>query len=368
VKNLQHSNVNLSLAFLFISGIALVISFGCKAGGPISPFDQANTPTPTPIVRIVGPLNVAVQDKSQAVTGLTVLAIPPSGATTLSQATTTTGIATFNPPYLEIGNWTFVVPAQTPYPFAPSTITMGVSQINQTATFTSAPATIELTPPASSAFTGTNGGQFIYGMNYIQPGNLWVPVTMKMSALNTGWSGGYGPTTIGFSGNDSGTVTVTGSGCVDQAQSFAVTALDLAAGSLIRANSAPQTIARSFTSSMTVQWVNSSSFSNISSCNLEKKLPGTLVVSGTNSCGTVSVYMTECNTNCFNGSFQTPNGTTNAQNAGGGSITFSPGSYPCTVWADGCFATLHATCSKNGASGSVQCSGSGTQTILSTSY
>ena len=71
---------------------------------------------------VTGAVNVAVQDKNQAVAGLTVYAIPPSGSVTYSAATTTTGIATFNPPYLEVGNWTFVVPAQTPFPFASSTI------------------------------------------------------------------------------------------------------------------------------------------------------------------------------------------------------------------------------------------------------
>lgn len=346
-----------------------VFILGCNSkNGPATPYDLPFTPTPTQIVHITGPVMVSVQDKSAAVTGLTVLAIPPSGTVTLSQATTTTGIATFNPPYLEVGIWTFIVPVQTPYPFAPSTITMPVSVANEMAAFASVPATIQLTPPVPSAFTGTNGGQFVYGMNYIQTGNLFVPVTMKISSLQSGWSGGYSPTTIGFSGNDSGYVTITGAGCVDESQNFAVTAFDLEASPYIRGTSAAQTVTKSFTSSISVQWVNGSPFQNVSVCNLEKKLPGTLVVSGTNSCGTVNVYMTECSTNCFNGSFQTPNGTQNAQNAGGGGINFSPGSYPCTVWSDGCFGTLHATCNNNGASGSVQCSGNGTQGILNTSY
>src|SRR5581483_679467 len=253
-----------------------IVSSGCKKGYPTTAYDVAYTPTPTPIVHIYGPVMVSVQDKSAAVTGLTVYAIPPSNSVTYSQATTTTGIATFNPPYLELGNWTFVVPAQTPYPFAPSTITMPVTVANETAAFASGPVSIQLTPPVPNAFTGTNGGQFIYGMNYIQTGNLFVPVTLKMSSLASGWTGGYSPATIGFTSNDSGTVTLTGSGCVDKSQSFAVTAFDLSAAPVARGWSDPQTTTKSFTSSLTVQWVNGSPFSNISVCNLEKKLPGTI--------------------------------------------------------------------------------------------
>lgn len=358
---------------LFLTGIfvaapvlgLLMFQEGCKKGVPTTAYDIPFTATPTPIVHIYGPVLCSVQDKSAAVTGLTVLAIPPSGSVTYSQATTTTGIATFNPPYLEVGTWTFVVPQQTPYPFAPSTITMGVSVINQQASFTSAPATIQLTPPIPESITGTSGGQFIFGMNYIQPGNLYVPVTIKMSALNSGWSGGYSPTTIGFSGNDSGTVTVTGAGCVDRAQSFAVTAIDLETVPFTRGNSAPQTITKSFTSSVSVSWYQAY-FNNVSSCNLQKQPGGgQITVSSTNSCTTVDVWCNEPNTSCTQGSFSVSGiGSTNCN---GGHLTLSPGTYSASYTSDGGFPTIHAQCNNSGQSGSTGVS-NGTYTVLSASY
>jgi hypothetical protein len=358
--------------FFGVGVIFLLLTFGVfigcqKTDSPLGIYapQGLDRPTQTPIARLTGPVMVSVADKSAAVTGLTVLAIPPSGSTTFSQATTTTGIATFNPPYLEVGNWTFIVPAQTPYPFAPSTITMGVSLINQTAAFASAPATIQLTPPVPSVITGTSGGQFIYGMNYIQPGNLWVPVTIKISALNSGWSGGYSPTTIGFSGSDSGFVTVTGGGCVDKAQSFAVTAFDFSAVPYFRGNSAPQTVTKSFTTTVTVSW-SSPNFSNVSNCNIEKSSnAGSLVISATNGCTTVDVWVNEPSTNCTQGSWNTPNGNTNCN---GGHITFSPGTYSCQYISDGGFPTFHAQVNSSGQQGSLTVGNGSGQVVLNASY
>jgi len=359
----------LTIIGYFLFGVVPISVFMAACNpktGPATPYDMPFTPTPTQIVRITGAVNVAVQDKSQAVTGLTVYAIPPSGAATYSAATTTTGIATFNPPYLEVGNWTFVVPAQTPYPYAPSTITMPVSVANEQANFNSAGASIQLTPPVPAAISGTGGGVFVYGVSYSQ-GNLLVPVKLAVSSLPANWSASYGPATFGFIANDTATVTVTGSGCVDTAASFSVTAMDLETTPYPRASGSPQTITKNFTSNLTVTWQGSSPFYNISQCNLEKKVNGTLVVSGSGECGTVSVWMTECSTNCYSGQFSTPNGNTSAQNAGGGSIQFGPGSYNCTVISDGCWPTLYAHSNINGATGSSSIDSS-THTILSTSY
>jgi hypothetical protein len=360
---MKNSFVVVSLG-IFVGFHAAFLLVSCDSkNGPALPFDVPFSPTPTQIVHITGSVNVAVQDKSQAVTGLTVLAIPPSGAATYSAATTTTGIATFNPPYLEVGNWTFVVPAQTPYPFAPSTITMPVSVANQQASFNSAGASIQLTPPVPAAISGTSGGVFVFGASYNQ-GNLLVPVKLKVSTLPTNWNASYGPATFGYVANDTAAVTITGSGCVDRAASFSVTAMDLEPTPYPRAFSFPQTIAKNFTSTVTVTW-SSPNFSNISNCNVEKQSnAGQLTVSSTNSCATVDVWLNEPSTNCIQGSWNTPNGNTNCN---GGHITFSPGTYSCQYTSDGGFPTFHAQCNSNGAAGSVAVN-NGTFTVLSTSY
>jgi hypothetical protein len=260
-------------AYLFgLSGLAVLtgfLSLACQNKGPGTPYDLSFTPTPTQIVHITGSVSAFVQDKGLAVPGLLVQAIPPSGVTIYSQATTTSGIATFNPPYLEVGNWTFVIPAQTPFPFAPSTITMPVSVANETANFNSSGVTIQMTPPVPAAYTGTNGGVFVYGLSYNQPGSLLVPVKIAFPAFPTNWSGSYGPATFGYVPNDTASVTITGASCVDQALSFAVTARDLEPTPFPRTYSTPQTVTKNFTSTMTVTWY-SPNFSNISSCNIEK--------------------------------------------------------------------------------------------------
>ena len=65
--------------FILLTAILGLVTFNsaCKNNGPSNPYDIAFTPTPTPIIHITGSVNVAVQDKSQAVTGLTVYRHPP---------------------------------------------------------------------------------------------------------------------------------------------------------------------------------------------------------------------------------------------------------------------------------------------------
>lgn len=360
--------MNKSLFFIsaiLLSAILPTWFLGCQSNrGPSTPYDLAFTPTPTQIVHITGSVSAFVQDKGLAVPGLLVQAIPPSAVTVYSQPTTTSGIATFNPPYLEVGNWTFVVPAQTPFPFAPSTITMPVSVANEMANFNSAGVTIQMTPPVPAAYTGTNGGVFVYGLAYTQPGSLLVPVKLGFPSLPANWSRSYAPTTIGYVSNDSATVTITGSSCVDQPLSFSVTALDLEPTPFPRAYSYPQTITKNFTSTVTVTWY-SPNYNPISNCNVEiQSNAGTLTVSSTNSCATVNVWINEPSTNCTSGSWNTPNGNTNAE---GGVISFGPGSYSCQYTSDGGFPTFHASCSSNGSTGSVKV-GDGTFTVLNSSY
>jgi hypothetical protein len=365
----------LSVILVLVFGISVFLtSTACKKTGPASPYDLAFSPTPTPIIHITGSVNVAVQDKSQAVTGLMVLAIPPSGAATYSAATTTTGIAAFNPPYLEVGNWTFVIPAQTPYPYAPSTITMPVSVANEQANFNSAGPTIQMTPPVPNAYSSSNGGVFVYGLSYSQAGNLLVPVKLQISSLPPNWSGAPGPVTVGFTNNDAANVTITGVSCVDQSPSFSVTGLDFEPTPFPRGSSAPQTITRIFSSNVTVSW-KTTSINHISYCNLVYDIQGTLTVSESNACRTVYASAQSPNCGCYTSNFEqfhSPNGNTTDSNCGGGSIGFGGGSYGCEIWADGAPANLSVNFTDtNGVnhSGSIQLPlNNNTTTVLSAGY
>ena len=150
---------------LFLTVFLFAVVVGCqKKGDPSTPIDTSFTPTPTQVAQVPGPVEAVVEDKGAAVPNLTVYAIPPTGAPTYTATTAYTGIATFNPSTLEVGTWTFVVPAQTPYPYAPSTVTLPVTQSNEQADFNTAGASLDLTAPVPSAISGPSGGIFIYGL------------------------------------------------------------------------------------------------------------------------------------------------------------------------------------------------------------
>ncbi len=346
----------------------LLLPLGCgNKETPAAPYDIAFSPTPTPVVQVIGPVGVAVADKGVGVVGLTVYAIPPSGVPTYTATTVTTGIATFNPSSLQLGIWTFVVPAQTPFPFAPSTTTMAVSVANEVANFNSAGAALYLTPTVPETFTSTNpGSPYTYNLVYSQPGNLFVPAQLAFSSLPNNWSASYAPKTIGYGSGDTATVSLSAVNCVDQAPNFSVTAMDLESTSYPRAISTPQVITKGFTSTVTVSW-NTTGLNN-SFCNNGDGIGivyGNLVVSASNSCSpVVSVSMNAGN--CCYSRFATPNGTQSAANCGGGSVQFGPGSYSCEIDSGATWGAL--TCSYNGVTNTVAVPTSGSVQILSTSY
>ncbi len=313
---------------LFLSEILGICFIGCQSNrGPSVPYDIGFTPTPD---RIHGAVSAFVEDKGIGVPNVLVKAIPPSGVTVYSQATTASGIATFNPTWLDIGNWTFVVPAQTPFPFAPSTITMPVSVANQTADFNSAGATIYLTPTVPEAFTSTNpGNPFTYSLVYSQPGNLFIPGKIAFSAFPNNWSGTYGPATIGYGSADTATVTITGLTCVDLPPSFSVTALDLEPTPYPRAYSSPQTITKGFTSSVTVTVTNN--LIGIGTCgsNNAFQFDGGLKITATNSCTPVTVWFTSGN--CCNTNVSMNGQSVNTEDCGGPKFTLGPGNYGFTI-------------------------------------
>ena len=327
--------------------ISALVSLACQNKGPSTPYDIAFTPTP---VHIYGPVNAFVEDKGIGVPNLMVQAIPPSGVTVFSQATTASGIATFNPPYLELGNWTFVVSAQTPFPFAPSTITMPVSVVNETANFNSAGATLYLTPTVPESFTSTNpGSPYTYSMIYSQPGNLFVPAKIAFSAFPTNWSGSYGPTTIGFTNADTGSVTVIANNCVDQPPSFAVTALDLEPTPYPRAFSAPQTIVKNFHSNVEVTVT--CTLLSIGNCgsNYAFQWNGVLYITATDACSSFTVWF--IGGNCCDTNVSMNGQSVATEDCGGPKFTLGPGSYGFTMNTTQYVPTLYV--SYEGKTGSV---------------
>lgn len=372
----------LSVILFFVIGFSLFLtSIACKNNGPTTPYDLPFTSTPTmtftptntftPTItstpQLTGSVLVAVQDKNLAVPGLLVEAIPPSGSITYNQTTATSGIATFTPPFIQTGTWTFIVPAQPPFPFAPSTITMPVSVANETANFNSAGATVYLTPTVPEGFTSNNPGTpFTWNLIYSQPGNLFVPASMVFSGFPTNWSGSYGSGTIGYGNADTASFSVVGVNCVDKQPSFAVTMLD--AQSYPRAYSAQQTIAKEFTSTVTVTW--NTTGLNAEFCNDGTGVGvvnGTLTVSTSNACAydvnvSVSLNVGDC---CYS-QFETPNGNVSGSECGGGPVNFGPGSYNCTTLSGATWGSF--TCSFNGTTNTVNVPTSGSAQLLNVTY
>jgi hypothetical protein len=167
---------------------------------------------------------------------------------------------------------------------------------------------------------------------------------MKFSPFQTNWSGAYGPATIGYVSNDSAFVTVSAQNCVDQTANFSVTALDLEPTPYPRALSAPQSISKNFTSTVTVTW-QTTTITHLSYCNLVYDIKGTLNVSETNACRTVYASATSPDCSCVSKyqEFNSPNGNTYCSNCGGGSIGFGAGSYACEIWADSNPANLYVS-------------------------
>jgi hypothetical protein len=238
-----------------------------------------------------------------------------------------------------------VIPAQTPYPYAASTITMPVTEINQIANFNTAGATLQLTPPVPAAYSSTSGGVFVYGLNYAQPGGLLVPVKLYFPSFPPNWTAIYGPTTVGFAINDNATVTVTGTNCVDQSPSFAVTGMDLEPTPYPRAWSAPETITKNYPSTVTVSWTTTWVFPMM--CDFVTQYShvwGTLDVSVDNGCAPSAVVTISWNAaNCCMNQFVTPNGTIGASNCGGGSLQFGPGSYDCEIKSGASRGTINVS-------------------------
>lgn len=348
--------------------IILSVGMACKNSGPGVPYDLPFSPTPTPVVHVYGPVNVFVEDKGVGVPNLMVEGIPPSGVTVYSQATTASGTASFTPPYLELGNWTFIVPAQTPFPYAPSTITMPVSVAGETANFNTAGATIYLTPTVPESFTSTNpGSPYTFDLIYSQPGNLYVPSTMAFPGLPSNWSESYGPATIGYGNIDAAAITLIANNCVDTAPSFAVTAVD--STGYTRAISASQTVAKGFTSNLTVNWTTTGLNSYFENCGsgVAIIISGTLTISTPNGCtaGKSVNISWKVGTCCSSDYLQTPNGNIQTTDCGGGSVNLGPGSYSMSFYT-AYYPTMN--CTFNGQTQSTNIPTSGSVQVANYSY
>jgi len=235
---------SLTAITLVTLGIFLALMASCKNKGPVLPYDRP-FPTPTPIT---GAIDVYVED-TVAISGLTIVAVPPSNSVTFTEVTGNNGTAYFNPVTFETGVWGFTIPQQK-Y-FATSFTGANILGPGETVTFTTGPdaPTIAFTPTSLTSYIYTSGGTVSYNVVYSQPGNLLVPVSFVVSpALPTNWTSVYTPLQLGNTNVSSAALTIIGSTCVNQKPIFRLQANDIQPIPTPRTFSASVTITKTFIS------------------------------------------------------------------------------------------------------------------------
>jgi len=210
----------------------------------VLPYDRP-FPTPTPIT---GAIDVYVED-TVAISGLTIVAVPPSNSVTFTEVTGNNGTAYFNPGTFETGVWGFTIPQQK-Y-FATSFTGANILGPGQTVTFTTGPdaPTIAFTPTSLTSYFYTSGVTISYNVVYSQPGNLLVPVNFTVSpSWPANWTSAYSPLLVGNTNVSNAALTVTATSCVNQKPVFNLQAFDGELTPKQKVISSPTTITKTFVS------------------------------------------------------------------------------------------------------------------------
>lgn len=351
---------------------AVFSTSGCKkTESPTSASTSLNEATPTPQPITGGGINVQVLDNGKTPSGMSLDFVPPDHSVTMHRSTLADGTCYFQPDsgQLEQGTWT-IVAAATPFPpYAASVASLAVTGNNETVKYETQAPSFQVTPPAITQFTGTSGGTFTYTVNYNQPGNLLVPVWLYMPSPAPNWAVSSSAATIGATSNtSSATITLTGSQCVDQGSVPAsIWAFDATSNtttpSAWRAATILPAVTKNFSSNLTVSWQATGLNNGFYSCagGVQLYMTGNLTISDTNGCHANDVVTIQWNGgNCSSDYLATPNGNINNNQTGGGSTSFTPGTYNITFytgWYPSLVCNFHGQQTTTGISttGSNQC-------------
>lgn len=167
-----------------------------------------DVPSPTPLP-LSGAIVVNVSDGPSVVPNLTILAIEPGNAITLTSVTNGGGQASFNPSVLPPGVWTIQVPTQTNpisnYDLSQQFVTIGPGFTNASINFVPGAFYATLTADVGNAYPTTLQNNLVYTLAVSQSGNLNVPETYSFSGMP--FDVVPGPTTLDLNA-PSQTVTV----------------------------------------------------------------------------------------------------------------------------------------------------------------
>jgi len=194
-----------TLTTLALTGCLLFAAYGCKKGGPATPYD-AKLPDTT------GDLVVKVIDKTVPVAGVTIQVLDPMGNTTTS---TTDPYGQVSLPinykryYQEQPDPIYYInlPQQLIY----ATSTGSINPTNGTNVFTFDSGNLSSLNPVAqgpTSYTQNLQSTVIYNLQYTPGGNLQVPVTVSVDHVPSGWTAAYQNNFLGSSVFNTG-VTIT---------------------------------------------------------------------------------------------------------------------------------------------------------------
>ena len=184
---------------LFVS-IGLMLSslfwLGCKKTDyPLGVYNPGgfDVPSPTPLP-LTGAIVVNVSDGPSVVPNLTVQAIEPGNAITLTAITNGGGQASFNPNPLPPGIWTIQIPTQTNvisnYDLSQQFVTIGPDFTNATISFVPGAFSSSISAVAGNSYPTTLQNNLYYTVAVSQTGTLSVPETFTFSGMPYAVTGG----------------------------------------------------------------------------------------------------------------------------------------------------------------------------------
>lgn len=183
--------ISFAVIFSLLPIIAFTLFEGCKkdstplgVNAPLG-FDFP-TYTPTPVK---GAFNIYVYDTIPR-QGVTVVLYDTTFSNPVTNVTDQFGNAPFNPSNLQIGTYTAVVLAQGRYGYSSQGITLtSLPNGPVSCSFIAASQSLTINSGIPASYTTSSGtSAFNFGVSYIQPGTLDVPVSISTNALDSAWT------------------------------------------------------------------------------------------------------------------------------------------------------------------------------------
>jgi hypothetical protein len=145
-----------------------------------------DVPSPTPLP-LTGAIVVNVSDGTNLVVNLTVQAVPPGNATTLTTITNGNGQAAFNPNPIAPGIWTIQIPQQSNplsnYGLSQQFVTIGTGSSSANINFSTGTFIANLQPAINNTYPTSLQNNLVYNLSLTQTGTLNVLATYSFVGM-----------------------------------------------------------------------------------------------------------------------------------------------------------------------------------------